>query len=127
MPCLNSSGKVASEASSSPSARSPFQMNASVTQRLLDATVASTSAADETLSRSALTHARPPAGSRNETNSYCPVSAGVRVSRMCWMSSNSSMVWLPASLHLVEHLRERGLELERLLDLIRAHERVLAV
>ena len=34
MPCLNSSGKEASEASSSPSARSPFQVKAAVTQRL---------------------------------------------------------------------------------------------
>ena len=34
MPCLNSSGKDASEASSSPSARRPFHVKAAVTQRL---------------------------------------------------------------------------------------------
>ena len=34
MPCLNSSGNVASEASSTPSARRPFQVKATVTQRL---------------------------------------------------------------------------------------------
>ena len=34
IPCLNSSGKDASEASSSPSARKPFQVKAAVTQRL---------------------------------------------------------------------------------------------
>ena len=95
MPCLNSSGKVASESSSTPSARSPFQVKASVTHRLLEATVVSTSAADCTLSRSAATQARPAAASRNETNSYCPVSAGVRVSRMCWMSFSSSMALVP--------------------------------
>ena len=34
IPCLNSSGNVASEASSTPSARNPFQVKATVTQRL---------------------------------------------------------------------------------------------
>ena len=33
IPCLNSSGNVASEASSTPSARNPFQVKATVTQR----------------------------------------------------------------------------------------------
>ena len=44
------------------------------------------------------------------------------------MSSNSSMVEpLAASLHLVEHGRERRLQLQRLLDLVGADVRVLAV
>ena len=46
MPCLNSSGKVASEASSTPSARRPFQVNATVTQRFSLSTEARTCAAD---------------------------------------------------------------------------------
>ena len=40
-------------------------------------------AADCTVSLSAESHARPPAPSRNERNSYRPVSAGARVSKMC--------------------------------------------
>ena len=91
MPCLNSSGKVASESSSTPSARRPFQVKATVTQRLSVSTEAMTSAADCAFSRIADSQARPPAALRNERNSYRPVSAGVRVSRMCWMSSFSSM------------------------------------
>ena len=39
MPCRNSSGKVASDASSTPSAPSPFQVKATVTQRLSGACV----------------------------------------------------------------------------------------
>src|SRR5215213_671877 len=127
MPCLNSSGKVASEASSTPSARKPFQVKARVTHRLLDVTDDSTSAADCTLSRRLVSQALPPATSRKETNSYCPVSAGVRVSRRCWMSLNSSMVLVPRSLHLVEHVRECRLQLESLLDLVRGHIRILSV
>ena len=46
MPCLNSSGKEASEASSSPSARSPFQVKAAVTQRLSLSTPARIDAAE---------------------------------------------------------------------------------
>ena len=91
MPCLNSSGKVASDVSSTPSALRPFQVNASVTQRLSLSTEARTSAADCTVLRSSLSHALPPEALRNDINSYRPVSAGVRVSKMCWISSNSSM------------------------------------
>ena len=40
MPCLNSSGNVAREASSTPSARRPFQVKATVTQRLFLSTEA---------------------------------------------------------------------------------------
>ena len=51
MPCLNSSGNVASEASSTPSAPRPFQVNATVTQRLSCSTEARIAAADCTFSR----------------------------------------------------------------------------
>src|SRR6476469_3382218 len=72
--------------------------------------------------------ARPPAALRNERNSYRPVSAGVRVSRICWMSSFSSMA-RPAvgSLHLVEHVRKVRLDLERFLDFVGAHVGILTV
>src|SRR3954466_1129261 len=43
---------------------------------------------------------------------------------MCWMSSNSS---ISGSLHLVEHVRECGLQRQRLLDLLGADKRILAV
>src|SRR5262245_54861902 len=46
---------------------------------------------------------------------------------MYWMSFSSSMSTFPSSLHLVEHLAERILERERLLDLVGAHIGVLAV
>jgi len=46
MPCLNSSGKDASEASSSPSARKPFPVKAAVTQRLSWSTPARIDAAE---------------------------------------------------------------------------------
>src|SRR6267142_3545125 len=129
MPCLNSSGNVASDPSSTPSARRPFQVKATVTQRLSFSTEAMTSAADCAFSRIADSQARPPAALRNERNSYRPVSAGVRVSRMCWMSSFSSIT-RPAcggSLHLVEHVREGCLELECLLDFVGTHVRILTV
>src|SRR6266446_446646 len=128
MPCLNSSGNVASEPSSAPSARRPFQVKATVTQRLSFSTEAMTSAADCAFSRIADSQARPPAALRNERNSYRPVSAGVRVSRMCWMSSFSSIA-RPAvdSLHLVEHVREGRLELERFLDFVGTHVGILTV
>ena len=61
MPCLNSSGNVASEASSTPSARNPFQVKATVTQRLSFSTEARIAAADCTVSRIAASHSRPPA------------------------------------------------------------------
>ncbi len=50
MPCLNSSGKVASEASSNPSARIPFQVKATVTQRLSLSTLARIAATECTFS-----------------------------------------------------------------------------
>src|SRR5215475_11654571 len=46
---------------------------------------------------------------------------------MCWISPSSSMAVDPVSLHLIEHRREEGLELERLLDLVGCHVRILAV
>src|SRR6185369_16855391 len=128
MPCLNSSGNVASEASSTPSARRPFQVNATVTQRLSFSTEVFTSAADCTFSRMPASQARPPAGFRNVRNSYRPVRAGVRVSRMCWISSNSSITpRVETLLHLVEHVREGGLDLEGLLDFVSAHIRIFPV
>src|SRR4030095_7020092 len=126
MPCLNSSGKLASDSSSSPSARNPFQVKAKVTHRLPDASDDCTSAAAPTWSRTPPSHARPDAGFRNDRKTYSPASAGVRVSSMCWMSSNSSVSGTTL-LHLVEHGRERVLEPQRLLDLVRGHIRVLGV
>src|SRR6185369_16682690 len=128
MPCLNSSGNVASEASSTPSARRPFQVNATVTQRLSLSTEVLTSAADCTLSRMPASQARPPAGFRKVRNSYRPVRAGVRVSRLCWISSNSSITLSPDPLlHLVEHVGEGSLDLEGLLDFVGAHIRIFPV
>src|SRR6478672_947782 len=128
MPCLNSSGNVASESSSKPSARRPFQVKATLTQRLSISVEARTSAADCTFGSSADSQARPPAALRNERNSYRPVSAGTRVSRMDWMSSNSSMVRpIAKSLHLVEHGREGCLEFQGFLDLVGTHEGVFAI
>jgi hypothetical protein len=46
MPCLNSSGKEESEASFRPSARKPFKVKATVTQRLSLSTVARIAAAE---------------------------------------------------------------------------------
>src|ERR1700680_3900103 len=123
MPCRNSSGKVASEASSTPSARSPFEVNATVTQRLSCATDSRIAFAECTFSRIAASHARPPAGSLNDKNSYRPFSAGARVNRMCWMSSRSSMARQRGLLHLGE-LR---LHAQRLLDFVGAYEWILAV
>src|SRR5205823_13588039 len=128
MPCLNSSGKVARETSSTPSARRPFQVKATVTQRLSCSTEALISAAECTFSRTPDSQVRPPAALRNERNSYRPVSAGTRASTMCWMSSYSSMTVAPSgSLHLVERSRERLLELERFLDFFATHVRVFTV
>ena len=61
IPCLNSSGNVASEASSTPSARNPFQVKATVTQRFSFSTEARIAAADCTFSKMAASHSRPPA------------------------------------------------------------------
>ena len=90
MPCRNSSGNVASDALSAPSARNPFQVNATDTHRFSDSTVSATSLADGIFPYRFEPNA-PRAGSRNERNSYRPVSAGTRVTKMCWMSSNSSI------------------------------------
>src|SRR3954471_21631412 len=43
---------------------------------------------------------------------------------MCWISSNSS---ISSSLHLVKHVGECGLQRQRLLDLVGADKRILAV
>ena len=104
MPCLNSSGKVASEASSTPSARRPFQVNATDTHRLSFSIEARACWTECTVSRMAASQARPAAALRNDRNSYRPVIAGARVKRIYWMSSNSSMSCPPEALrHLVEH------------------------
>ena len=69
MPVRNSSGKVCSDSSGTPSARKPFHVNASVTQRSELSIVAVASAADCVLSNSSDSHARPPAGVSNDRNS----------------------------------------------------------
>ena len=69
MPCLNSSGKEAKEASSTPSARNPLWVNATVTQRVSTPNVARAVAADATRSQMARIQARPDSGSRNDRNS----------------------------------------------------------
>src|SRR4051794_39030944 len=47
---------------------------------------------------------------------------------ICWMSSSSIIITSAAhSLHLVQHVRERRLQPQRLLDLLRAHVGVLTV
>jgi hypothetical protein len=51
--------KVASDASSTPSARNPFHVNATDTQRFSRLTVSATALADGTFSRMASSHARP--------------------------------------------------------------------
>src|SRR5277367_597413 len=127
MPCRNSSGNVASDASSTPSARSPFQVKATVTHRFSLSTDERMASTESTVSMIPVSHARPAAAFRNVRNSYRPFSAGARVSRMCWMSSNSSKMrprWL---LHLIEHIGECRLELERLFDFIGGDIRILAV
>ena len=69
MPVRNSSGKVCSDSSGTPSARKPFHVNASVTQRSDSSIVAVASAADCVLSSSSESHARPPSGVSNDRNS----------------------------------------------------------
>ena len=69
MPSRNSSGKVASDSSGTPSARRPFHVNANVTQRSELSIVACASAADCDLSSSSDSHARPPAGVSKDRNS----------------------------------------------------------
>src|SRR3954452_24035426 len=128
MPCLNSSGNVASDASSTPRARSPSQVKATFTHRLSLSTVLRTLEAERIFSRVPANHARAPAVSWKVRNWYRPVSAGVRVTMICWMSSSSSIITSAAhSLHLVQHVRERRLQSQRLLDLFRAYVRVLTV
>ena len=69
MPWRNSSGKVARDSSGTPSARRPFQVNASVTHRFVLSIVAGAVAADSTMGISSDSHARPPAGLSNDRNS----------------------------------------------------------
>src|ERR1700679_1274212 len=122
MPERNSSGNVASDAASTPSARRPLHVNAIVTQWALsgrdraEAAVATSSSIEET-------HARPAAGSWKLRKSYRPASAGVRSRRKCWMSFSSNM----ALLHLVEDVRKVALDLERLLDLRCSDVRILPI
>src|SRR5215471_11281097 len=128
MPSRKSSGKVASEPSSTPSARSPFHVNAIVTQRWSDWPAPAILAPVPTLSMRPDSHARPWAGSRNVTNPYRAARAGGRVSRKCWMSSSSSVTLsTDRSLHLIEHGGERRLQLQSFLDLVGAHVGILTV
>src|SRR5262249_3441938 len=128
MPSRNSSGKVARDASSTPSARSPFHVNAIVAQRWSAWPAAAILAPVPTLSIRPDSHARPWARSRNVTDPYRAARAGGRVSRKCWMSSSSSIKLSPdRSLHLVERFGERCLQLERLLDLIGGDIGIFAV
>ena len=53
--------------------------------------------AESTRSISSRNQARPPAALSKVRNSYRPVIAGVRVSRMCWMSLNSSVLGMGAA------------------------------
>ena len=69
MPCLNSSGNVPSDASSTPSARRPFQVKPTVTQRLFSSIEARASAADCTVGRMPVSHLRPAEGLRKDRNS----------------------------------------------------------
>src|SRR5215471_8644467 len=116
------------DASSRPSARSPFHVNAIVAQWCTDVPLAATLAPVPTLSMRPDSHARPCAGSRNVTNPYRAARAGGRVSRKCWMSSSSSITLLPdRSLHLVERFGERRLQLQSFLDLVGGHVGILTV
>ena len=65
MPWRNSSGKVASDESSTPSARSPFQVKATVTQRVSAVPSDAADSAVPTLSTMPANQARPWAGSWN--------------------------------------------------------------
>ena len=69
MPCLNSSGNVPSDASSTPSARRPFQVKPTVTQRLFSSIEARASAADCTVGRMPVSQLRPAEGLRKDRNS----------------------------------------------------------
>jgi hypothetical protein len=106
---------VASDVSGKPSARGPFQVKATVTQRLSVWIKASMASAKCTLSRMAASQAPPPAGLRNDRNSYRMVSAGARVNRMCWKSSKASTTSSP---RLVQRVGETRL----LFDLAGADE-----
>src|SRR5947209_10512265 len=128
MPCRNSSGKVASEASGTPRARSPFQVKATVTHRESVEPPDPTTRPVPTLSMIPDSQARPPAGCRKVRNPYRAARARGRASRKCWISSSSSTAFPPdRSLHLVEHAGESRLQPEGLLDLVGAHVGVLAV
>ena len=69
MPCLNSSGNVSSDAASTPSARRPFQVKPTVTQRLCSSTESRASAADCTVGRIPVSQLRPAEGLRKDRNS----------------------------------------------------------
>ena len=75
--------KCGQRGSDTPRARRPFDVNATVTQRLSWSTEARMDSAECTFSLIPASHARPPQGLRKDRNSYRPVSAGARVSRMC--------------------------------------------
>ena len=64
MPCRNSSGKVASEASSTPSAPSPLQVKATVTQRLSGGCDSERDVPRPTVSSNPASHWRPDDASR---------------------------------------------------------------
>ena len=60
-----------------PSARRPFQVKPTVTQRLSSSTEARASAADCTVGRMPVSHLRPAAGLRKDRNSCAPRAAGL--------------------------------------------------
>ena len=94
MPCRNSSGNVASDASSTPSARNPFQVNATDTHRFSRLTV-SRPPSPTALSPVWPRAKRAPGGLLKRKKFISPsqaLIAGTRVNKMYWMSSNSSII-----------------------------------
>ena len=131
MPCLNSSGNVASDASSTPSARRPFQVKATVTQRLLlfDGLRMVFARTDCTLFKNvADSHARPPAASAKREKL---VAAGQR--RGAGQQDVLDVVELKHSMAARGHciwssmFENDAFSLQRFLDLVGAHERIFAV
>src|SRR3954454_21991695 len=96
IPWRNSSGNVASEASSRPSARSPRQVNAREDQLFRAPSDRTAASADSAQGAIRASQARPAADVWKDKNSYCPLSAGTRSKMICWMSSNSSTADLQA-------------------------------
>ena len=120
---------MASDSSGTPSARRPFHVNASVTQRSELSIVACASAADcDPVEQ--FGQPRPAAGGVVERQEL--VAAGHR--RGAGQQDVLNVVELKhqrtawrGSLHLVEHVGERRFQPQRLLDLVGRDVRVLAV